>query len=437
MVAAIPYAVARPFIDRIVDKVKERRGATKNAEPPAYESSWPMAREFFAESWKRGLDVKFGMAAFVMQAFCMAPSSALGVVLMFYLLRHLYGSDRWALWLALLYAFGTPVFFRTGFLNHNLMLGHIAFAGFLALWDPAGSIPWSSRTRYLAAGVCAGAAVLFDYSGVILLGTLFVYGFVLRLRQQGAFDALRHGTRFALGALGPILLLWFYQWRSFGHPFYPGQHWMPPVEWIELGYQGFGWPQLELVISLAFDYRYGLFVIAPILILGLLYPVFVRKDDREIPGLELLFLLGTFVALWVFFSGSNYTRLQFNTGLRYLAPVLPFLYVPASALLVRLPRLAIAFVVLLSIVISWPLAMYRDVESGLGVLNPMLSTFLGGFQLPALRTIDQLPGVFGRFTPNGVSPLPLFVLAGVLLAIIWSPVISQGLERLAGRGQRS
>ena len=95
-----------------------------------------MAQEFYAEAWRRGYDVKFGLAALVMQAGAMAPSSALGVVVMFYLLRHIFGSGRTALWLALLYAFGTPVFFRTGFLNHNLMLGHITFMGFLAMWNP-------------------------------------------------------------------------------------------------------------------------------------------------------------------------------------------------------------------------------------------------------------------------------------------------------------
>lgn len=74
-----------------------------------------MAREFYREAWRRGLDVKFGLAAVIMQVFCMAPISGLGVVAMFYLLRRIFGSDRTGLWLALLYAFGTPVFFPNGF----------------------------------------------------------------------------------------------------------------------------------------------------------------------------------------------------------------------------------------------------------------------------------------------------------------------------------
>jgi len=425
MVAAIPYALCRPITDRIVESVRRKRAASPDAEPPAYDSPWPMAREFYAEAWRRGLDVKLGIAAFIMQVLCMAPSSALGVLLVFYVLRLLLRSDRTALWLSLLYAFGTPVFFRTGFLNHNLMLGHIAFAGFVLLWNPEGRLRWSTRKRFILAGIAGGTAVLFDYSGVVFLLSLFCYGVCKRYAVGGLAGAVRSGLLYVLGTLGPILLLCFYQWQSFGHPLLPGQHWMPPVEWIELGYQGYGWPQLELLWMLACDYRFGLFVTAPVMLLALAYPLFPGHLGRRIPRAEVAFLLGTFLALWVFFSGSNYTRLQFNTGIRYLAPVLPFLFLPAAALLVRLDRRVIACIVLLSLVISWPLAMYRDVERGYGILEPILSTLIGGFELPALGTVSRLPGLFGRFFPQGVSPLPLFVLAAALLWILWTPRLSR------------
>src|SRR5512145_3354395 len=80
MVAAIPYALARPIIDPIVAHVNQRRMASGHTEPPSYNSPWPMAREFYQEAWRRGLDVKFGLAAFVMQSLCMAVISGLGVV---------------------------------------------------------------------------------------------------------------------------------------------------------------------------------------------------------------------------------------------------------------------------------------------------------------------------------------------------------------------
>jgi hypothetical protein len=443
MLAAIPYALARPVIDPIVKQVQQKRAATGLAEPPAYNSPWPMAREFYKEAWRRGFDIKFGLAAFVMQALCMAPVSALGVVVMFFLLRRIFRSDKKAMWLSLLYAFGTPVFFRTGYLNQNMMLGHFAFMGFVTMWNPWDSDRWSTRTRFFIGGVAGGTALLLDYSGVVLLLGLFVYGLMKRLQLATLADAFRHGCWYVLGTLGPVLLLWFYQWQSFGHPFYPGQNWMPPVEWSDVGYQGYGWPQLELLLALAFDYRFGFFVSSPILFLGILAPLLNRSARRLLPDFELTFILLLFVAFWIFFSGSNYTRLQFNTGIRYMAPMLPFLFVPAVVVLMRLPRVVIYFVTVVSVTQAWCMAMYRDVERGLGVLDPILHVFLGGFQLPALATLSRMGNQYGEFFEHGVSPLPLFALAAVVLYGVWSPRFAhvwsstvQSTEKVRKRGAK-
>ncbi|MDH5514114.1 MAG: hypothetical protein OEY45_03015 [Gammaproteobacteria bacterium] len=421
MLAAVPYAVLRPLTDRIVDRVRQSREADPSSEPPEYDSPWPMARQFFRESWERGFDIKFGLASVVTQWFCMAPSSALAVVLMFYLMRNLFRSDRTALWLSLLYAFATPVFFRTGFLNHNLMLGHIAFAGFLAIWNPWNLECLSRKTAYLLAGIAGGTAVLFDYSGSILLLALFFYGLAKEYMRADAGSMIRHGFWYFLGTLPPVLLLWFYQWQSFGNPFYPGQHWMPPVEWIGDGYQGFTLPQLELFTMLGFDYRFGLFVVCPLMLLALVLPFFRNRTPDVLPRFELYTLLLTFIGLWLFFSGVSYTRLQFNTGIRYLAPIFPFLFVPAAAMLVKLPSRIIYFIVLFSVVIAWPLAMYRDVERGLGILDPVISVFTSGFQLPVLTLMSRMSGPWSEHFTNGYSSIPVLLLLGFIIVGIWYP----------------
>ncbi len=418
MVAAVPYAIARPVIDRVVDSVNRSRRASGQTEPPTYNSPWPMAREFYRESWKRGYDIKFGLGALVMQAFAMAPVSALGVVAMFYLLRRLFDSERAALWLSVLYAFGTPVFFRAGYLNHNMMLGHIAFLGWLAMWNP-GSATWgSTRLRYVLGGLAGGAALLFDYSGVVLLLGLFAYG----LAKRGANrDAIAHGIFYMLGTLPPVLLLWFYQYASFGNAFLPGQHWMPPVEWIERGYQGFGLPQPDLLVSLLVDYRYGLFATCPLFLLALAAPWLDRGKRRALPAFEAAFVLALFAAFWLFCSCINYTRLQFNTGIRYMAPIFPFLFVPAAAALMRLPKPLGAGIGVLSIASAWCLAMYRDVERGLGLLEPALHVFFGGFTLPILTVLSRMGGQYGDYFAHGVSPLPIFALTAALLYVLWAP----------------
>ena len=194
---------------------------------------------------------------------------------------------------------------------------------------------------------------------------------------------------------------------------------MPPVEWIELGYQGYGPPQLELLGVLAFDHRFGLFVFSPLLLFALLAPFVRTGKGIEIPRRELWTMLGVFLALWVFFSGSNYTRLQFNTGLRYMAPIIPFLFVPAAAVLVRLPRSIGRIVAVLSIALTWCLAMYREVERPLGVLDPVLRTLVDGFRLPVLTTLDRTGGAYGGLGTDGTSPLALFALAAALVACVW------------------
>lgn len=399
MLAAIPYALARPIVDPIIERVNHQRAAS-SAKPPAYNSPWPMARRFFEESWRRGLDIKFGFAAVIMQVFCMAPLSAASAVLVFFLLLRLLQNQSHALWLSLLYAFATPVFFRTGFLNQNMMAGHFALASFAALFL------LSSRRSAFLAGLAAGTCVLLDYSGLVPLAVLAAY----------CFWTQRHNfLPFLAGVLPPILLLWFYQHQSFGNPFLPGQHYMPPVEWIELGYQGVAGPQLDLAWILLADYRFGLFVTCPLFLLALAAPFY---KNSWLPRRELIVALGLPAALWLFFSCVHYTRLQFNTGLRYMAPALPFLFLATAVTLTRLPRMAVYFISILALAQAWSMAMFRDVERGLGVLDPILRVALGGFQLPALTALSRIAGS-SELLALGVSPLFLFTLSAALLYGLW------------------
>ena len=418
MLGAVPYFLSRPVLDRVVAKVNQARAAGGLKEPPSYNSPWPMAREFYREAWRRGFDIKFGLAAVVMQWFCMAPISALGVVAMFYVLRRVFHSDRIGFWLSLLYAFGTPVFFRTGFLNHNLILGHFTFMGFLVMWNPGEETRWPAGLRYFLAGLAGGAAVLLDYSGLVLLGGLFLYA-LAKVWDSGPRRVVNSACFYAIGAAGPILLLWLYQWRSFGNPFLPGQNWMPPVEWIEIGYQGFTFPRADLLGLLLFDYRYGLFVTCPLMLLALLAPWWNRGERRLIPAREFTLLLLVPIGLWLFCGGISYVRLQYNNGLRYLAPLLPFMFVPAAMVLVRLPRRLAYLLSIAAIAQAWSMAMYRDVERGLGVLDPILHVFIGGFQLPGLTVLSRMSGQYGDYAASGVSPLPMLVVVSAVLVVIW------------------
>ena len=308
MIGSIPYLFNKWWINQIVIHEKTKR---IGSEPPHYDSPWPMAREFYAEAWRRGLDLKLGLAAMVMQIFCMAPISALGVVLMYAVLKNILASDRAALWLSLLYAFGTPIFFRTGTLNQNLLTAHSIFTGFILLWNPGEIIKWPLRLRIFLAGLAGGICVLLDYSGVVLLAVLLTYCLIKNSTAETHRRRVNSLMTYCCGALPALVLLGFYQWKSFGNPFYPPQYHMPSLNpYAETGFHGYVGVQPHLLWALLFDYRYGLFLSCPILLLS--FPLF-RIRRNTIPKLEQWFLFVFFLAMWIFFSGVNYANLQFNT----------------------------------------------------------------------------------------------------------------------------
>jgi hypothetical protein len=90
------------------------------------------------------------------------------------------------------------------------------------------------------------------------------------------------------------------------------------------------------------------------------------------------------------------------------------------------------------------MAMYRDVESGLGLLEPILRVFIGGLQLPALTVFGRMGAQYGDYAASGISPLPLFLLLAAVLFGIWSPWFSTApalpeapsLRHRAGRAGR-
>ena len=136
-------------------------------------------------------------------------------------------------------------------------------------------------------------------------------------------------------------------------------------------------------------------------------------------------------ALWLFFSGVHYTRWQFNTGVRYLAPAFPFLFLLATTVLLRLPWIVRRVIGVFAVAQAWCMAMSRDVsggkvdlfdpDAGLGVLDPILRVLSEGFQLPVLTTLSRMEG-YGDLSAGEGSPLALFAVAAALLAVIWLPL---------------
>jgi len=444
IMGAVPYALASPLINRVAEAVQRKRadvaptGAAhtdeteNNVQPeneppkggqasdsPQYESPWPMAREFYQRVYERGLDVKLGMAAAVMQTTVMAPLSALAAMLMYVTLAYRTGSHKTGLALALLFAFATPVFFRTGQLNQNLIVCHCGLIAFTLLWQPWNSPEMPRRPSYFLIGLICGWSVVCDYSGLILVAVLSLYGLFKWAAMPRPLRYFRDPFVFALGVMASGAVLAWYQWAAFGHPLWPAQHYMPDVLHSDQGYRGFAWPQLDLAWATAFDYRFGLFTSAPILLLALWLPAWRRRGGRLIGRLELLCAVMVVIGFWLFCSANQFGRLQFNTGVRHIVPVIPFMFLLAAGTLIRMPRLAAAMIAGVSLYWSWCLAMHRDVERGLGVLEAIVRVTIGGLELPWLTTMKRMSGAFSDYIGPATSPAPVLIAAGLVISLMW------------------
>lgn len=407
IVAAAPYTLARPLIDRIVTRINARRQAHGGA-IPEYQSQWPMAREFYRKAFERGLDVKFALAAGVMQAFCMAPLSALAVVIMYRLLVCRTGSSRVALGLALLYAFATPVFYRTAQINQNLIVAHCALAAFALLWRPWDDDRRPQRATYPLAGLLCGWAVVCDYSGVVVLAVMACYArWRWRTTRQAGVGGRWDFLQFTLGAIASLSVLLLYQWSSFGHPFSPAQIHMPlPAH----GYSGMGWPDPELFLRTLFDYRYGLFPSAPLLFLAW----FAWMGRGILPRRETWLAVSLILCVVLFCSANRYGYMQFNTGVRHVMPAVPFVFLLTAGVLMCLPKALAVGCGVFGLLWSWFLSMYREVELGWGVLESPIHILKEGPQLPWLTTLTRLGYAHGRLPVMGV-----WAFCMAIVAVIW------------------
>jgi hypothetical protein len=411
ILGAIPYAIFRPVTDRIIEKVRQNRAANPQIETANYDSIYPLAREFYKNARERGFDVKFGLAAAQMQAFIMAPLSALAAVVMFFIFLHLTKNAKTAALLALLFAFATPVFYRTAQLNQNLLVAHFALFSFALLWRF-----WQPQRKpfYFLSGLCAGWTVVLDYSGLVAVAALSGYALA---RWRGFSNAERNWqdlANFTAGISACAAVLMIYQWLCFGNPIFPAQSYMPPANFTDQGYRGFSFPQIDLFFETAFSMRYGLFTSAPILLLAFFAPVWLSRKNRLLENRELIFVVAFTILFFAFCAANQYGRMQFNTGVRHIVPVVPFAFLLAANVLLKLPRLIAVLIGIFATYWSWCLAQYRDVEQGFGVFEAIKNVTLEGFRLPWLETLERM-----GFVQNA-SPIPLFLVSAILIWALWS-----------------
>jgi hypothetical protein len=413
LTGAVPLVLLRPLFTR-VDAWNQKlpRRDRKSDDGDLFWRTLAEGRAFY-----------FLLVGFVTVALVMAPATAATAAYLCSRLTEAGVSATHAAGAAILYGFGTPVLFRAGYLNHNLLVGDAGITALLLLWDPKDRPVHALRAAL--AGLLAGYAVLCDYSGVVVVAVAALYVWLRSAGLPGA-QRWRVMAAYAAGFVPAVAALAVYQAWAFGSFYRPSQHYMPPTAPTSQGYRGFDWPSPALMWANFFDPRFGLFVYCPALILAFAAP-FITRVRYRIPQRETR-LLFTYFALFVLFCAANrYSWLQPSTGFRYLVPVVPALALLALQAAQALPRIVQWMIATLACMQSLIIAAAHrnDVRLALSTL------WRRKFQLPWMIRLGDA-GV----PVNWAWPSVTFALLALALAIIWlvPGLRNDGSGRMEGEG---
>ncbi len=218
---------------------------------------------------------------------------------------------------------GTPLFpYSTSFYSH-VPAAALLLAAVVCI-DQRGERPVGqplSPKRLRLAGACLALAPGCEYLTapvVAMLGLWVVLGTPAPYRLRAALNL-------ALGGVIPVLLVAWYHTAAYGLPWRTGYSFVTQAEFIaghSGGVLGVRLPSLAGLHGLTFGNRRGLFYLAPIALLGVMFGVVQarRRRDRAIAmglaSLALLLVLNAGYYMW--WGGAA-------AGPRHLIPALPFL----------------------------------------------------------------------------------------------------------------
>jgi hypothetical protein len=360
VLAAVPLWLADPVLDAL-ERYSKTRMADRGVTGTEYRIDKPNRTNFFRLVKTRGLDLRFGAATLVTTAFFMAPLTAWFLTCFYEVLRDRGAAVFSATSLTFVFAFGSALFYRATVLGHNMFVMFAMFIAFMLLWvQPGQTWPLSLKRRMLA-GLFAGLTLATDYIGIIILPLLYAYLLIPRLATASWRVSFRESLAMVAGSLPPIGFLLFSQWAMYGNPFWPGQHWMPNQnEYVNVGQRGFTLPAPDLIWKSLFDPAYGLYTWTPMVLLALVPVWRYPSQSLILPRRERRFLAIALVVFLLFASANQYSRLQFNSGFRYLLPLLPFLMLAVADHWVRLSRKTQVALAGIAILHGWVLTVFRE-----------------------------------------------------------------------------
>jgi hypothetical protein len=184
---------------------------------------------------------------------------------------------------------------------------------------------------------------------------------------------------------------------------------------------------MDLLLLNLFDPSYGMYAYGPLLLLALIPSRWYQPAQLVLPRPERMFGVALFLAMLLFCAANQYSRIQFNSGFRYMVPLVPILFLAASDHLVRLPRRWLLVMAIPALLNSWVISMVRE-----PVPESWQRVLAEGIQFPWLTVLKQTsPPDHPVIASPLLAPAILVLVAGVL-AMIWRTGAKGGIEdRLA------
>lgn len=341
-----------------------------------------------------------------------AVASALSALILFKTVRFFGYGERIAVLVALLYAFGTNVFFYSTVFYDHVLSATLGLASFYLILLSARSAR-GDWVMALASGMVAGAALLVEYPNIFVAVFLGMW-----LLVKGGKRRL---TFYAVGFAFPVLILMAYNWVSFNNPI--ATPYMYETEANRAfhvpGFFGVTYPHADRLISLLFSTERGLFLFLPVTIIGLLgiiHRLFSRKDISVA-----VFCGATAVSFFVFYSTYSVWDGGAAFGPRFLIPSLPFIMLGVAFASDVLPQWLVNVVGLLSVAVNWAGAQFGFAESPLEHIRDL---FAQGPTLPVFGAIlshstnqGSVPYLFAE-RYHGVATVAITI--GLIGLILWA-----------------
>lgn len=442
VIAAVPLFAFDPVLDSLEAYSRRKLDEAGTPPEPVYDTKHPNRQKMWRKVVLAGLDLRFGASTAITSALLMAPLSALLTVIVFSVLQRRGVERGRAVWLAFLFAFATPVFYRTGHLNHNMFLMEALFGAFLIAWLCSDDRRELSLVHRLWFGFLLGVSCSLDYGGFVPAGVLFLYFFVPRARAAGLATALRESVPIVLAGVPGIAFLLWTQWLMYGNALTPGQFVMPQQnEFVTKGTRGMGLPHPEVFLKNLIAPGWGLYTFAPLLVLGLI-PAVRRYGARNLvlPPPERRWAIAFILANMLFCASNWYSLLQYNTGFRYLLPIVPFVFLQASDHLARMRPRALALITVLAIGHGVVLSMTREVnDTEKNIRDEAVTAGVSEWELPGywrrMLTETPIPVAYERIATEGPQLPWLTVLRQTQperKALLGSPLLPLGVLALAG-----